>query len=308
MADTDLSLTWNAPDGSVWDWMDGTQGVILGEGIDGILFPDFDQLTTSTPAGRRYNGTRWKPALISATLQVADTVAAAETVALGASGYRRGAAWRDLDRRVRRSLSPTEPGRLVCNADGQSRFLDLRLEDLGYSIKKWPDIRGLVEYDVELADDEPFWKGEPLVMEFPFQAESTADYYGGGVEGVTKGPDFFISPGNSTAAGVLVPNPGEVEVWPDWTVTGPVQASVGVGDAITELPFLGEGESITLVTNPVHRSITDGTGRRAWDRVPIRRFAAIPAGDQIPVVVSTTDGGPGSSVRLTITPNFLGAY
>lgn len=308
MADTDLDLTWTGPDGAAWDWMKGTQGVILGEGIDGILFPDFDQLTTSTPAGRRYNGTRWKPATISATLQVADTVAAAETLALGPTAYRRGAAWRDLDRRVRRSISPLEPGTLVCTADGQSRFLRLRLEDLTYSIVKWPDIRGLVEYDVDLVDDEPFWKGEPIVTDFPFQVSATADYYGGGVEGATKGPPFFISPGNSTAGGVMVPNPGEVEAWPEWTITGPVQASIGVGDAVTELPFLGAGESLTIVTNPVHRSITDGTGRRAWDRVPVRRFAAVPAGDQIPVVVSTTDGGPGSSVRLTLTPNYLGAY
>lgn len=308
MADTDLSLTWNAPDGSVWDWMDGTQGVILGEGIDGILFPDFDQLTTSTPAGRRYNGTRWKPALISATLQVADTVVAAETTENGPLGYRRGSAWRELDRRVRRSLSPVEPGRLVCTADGQTRYLNLRLEELAYTVKKWPDIRGLVEYDVELVDDEPFWKGEPLVSEFAFQEASTADYYGGGTPGVTKGPPLFISPGNSSASGVYVPNPGEVEAWPVWTITGPVQATIGIGDAVTELPFLGAGETLTIVTNPVHRSIVDGTGRRAWDRVPVRRFAAIPAGDMIPVVVNTTDGGPGSSVVLSITPNYLGAY
>lgn len=308
MSDTDLDLTWTGPDGSVWDWMAGTQGVILGEGINGILFPDFEQLTTPTPAGRRYNGTRWKPSTISATLQVADTVVAQETLEFGAHGYRRGAAWRELDRRVRRSISPLEPGRLVCTADGQSRFLDLRLESLDYSIVKWPDIRGLVEYDVDLVDDEPFWKGEPIVTEFAYQAENTADYYGGGVEGVTKGPPFFISPGNSSASGVLVPNPGEVEAWPVWEITGPVQATVGIGDAVTELPFLGAGETIRLVTNPVHRNITDGTGRRAWDRVPIRRFDAIPAGDMIPVVVNTTEGGVGSSVKLIITPNYLGAY
>lgn len=307
MADTDLDLTWTGPDGSVWDWMVGSQGVILGEGLDGVLFPDFEQLTTTTPAGRRYNGTRWKPAIISATLQVADTVAAMETVELGRD-YRRGPAWRDLDRRVRRSLSPLDPGRLVCTADGQSRYLDLRLEDLNYTMKKWPDIRGLVEYDVELADDEPFWKGEALVTEFGYQDAATADYYGGGVEGATKGPPLFISPGNSSASGVFIPNPGEVEAWPVWEITGPVQATVGVGDAVTELPFLGAGESLTIVTNPVHRSITDGTGRRAWDLVPSRRFAPIPAGDQIPVVVNTTEGGPGSSVRLIITPNYLGAY
>lgn len=308
MSDTDLDLTWTGPDGSVWDWMVGTQGVILGEGIDGILFPDFDQLTTPTPAGRRYNRTRWKPALISATLQVADTVVAHETVENGPLGYRRGSAWRDLDRRVRRSLSPLEPGRLTCTADGQTRFLDLRLEDLTYSIVKWPDIRGLVEYDVELADDEPFWKGEPLVTTFEYQAEATEDYYSGGVDGVTEGPDFFISPGNSYASGVYVPNPGEVEAWPVWEITGPVQATVGIGDAVTELPFLGAGEKLTITTNPVSRNIVDGTGRRAWDLVPRRRFEPIPAGDQVPVVVNTSDGGEGSSIRLTITPNYLGAY
>lgn len=308
MADTDLDLTWYAADGTVWDWMEGTQGVILGEGIDGVLFPDFEQQTTPTPSGRRYNGTRWKPATVAATLQVADTVAAAETLENGRTGYRRGPLWRELDRRVRRSLSPVEPGRLVCNADGQSRFLRLRLEDLSYTIRKWPDIRGLVEYDVEMVDDEPFWKGEPLVTTFEYQETSTADYYGGGVEGVTKGPNFFISPGNSSASGVYVPNPGEVEAWPVWEVTGPVQATIGIGDAVTDLPFLGAGESLTLVTNPVNRSITDGMGNRAWHMVPTRRFAAIPAGDQIPVVVNTTESGPGSSVRLTITPNYLGAY
>lgn len=308
MADTDLDLKWVDHNGETWDWMNGTGGVILGEGIDGVLFPDFEQLTTTTPSGRRYNGTRWKAATISATLQVADTVVARETVENGPLGYRRGPAWRELDRRVRQSLSPLHPGRLVCTADGQVRHLTLRLEELTYSITKWPDIRGLVEYDVELADDEPFWKGEPIITEFSFQENATADYYGGGVEGATKGPPFFISPGNSFSSGVYVPNPGEVEAWPVWEVTGPVQATIGVGDAVTELPFLGSGESLTIVTNPVHRSITDGTGRRAWDRVPVRRFAAIPEGDAVPIIVNTTEGGPGSMVRLTITPNYLGAY
>lgn len=303
--DTDLDLIWVGPDGSEWDWMGGTNGVILGEGLEGVLFPQFEQLTTSMPTGRRYHGTRYKAASINATLQVADTVVAAETASGGRDGYRRGKAWRALDRRVRQSLSPTTPGTLMCRADGEERFRSLRLEELDYTLKKWPDIRGIVEYDIELVDDSPFWRGREVIYDFPYQTQNTADYYG---REAGVGPDLYISASNNTALGVNVNNPGDVEAWPTWVITGPVQASVGFGDSITQLPYLAEGETLTLVTDPIRRSITDAQGNRAWSRVPNRRFIPVPAGDQLPITVATTDSGPGSSVRLSITPNYLGAY
>lgn len=306
MSDSDVQLDWTGPDGTTWDWLDGTAGVILGEGLSGILFPDFEQLTTPTPYGRRYNGTRWKPATVEATLQVCDTRASAEVAALGGR-YRTGAAWRALDRRVRASLSPTVPGRLTCTADGQTRWLDLRLESIGHKLKKMPDIRGLVEYDLELADDEPFWKGQPIPIDFPFQQTSTEDYYGG-TAGAGAGPPLVISAGNNTAAGAEVANPGDVDSWLTWEITGPVQATIGTPNAVTVVPFLGDGETLTIVTNPNRRDVVDQTGARAWHKLDNRRFAAIPAGDQVPLVVEMSSGGPGANVRVTLEPAYLGAY
>lgn len=304
MSDSGVRLDWTGPDGSTWDWLDGTAGVVLGEGIDGILFPDFEQLTTPTPAGRRYNGTRWKPATVEATLQVCDTRASAEVAALGGQ-YRRGAAWRTLDRRVRASVSPTSAGRLTCTADGQSRWLDLRLESIGHKLTKMPDIRGLVEYDVELVDDEPFWKGQPVPIDFPYQEVATEDYYGGAT-GV--GPPLMISAGNNSSSGVEIANPGDVDSWLTWEITGPVQATIGTPGATTAVPFLGDGERLTIITNPIRRDVLDESGARAWHKLDNRRFEPVPAGDQVPLVVEMASAGPGSNVRVTLEPMFLGAY
>lgn len=301
MSDSGVRLDWTGPDGLTWDWLDGTAGVILGEGLSGILFPDFEQLTTPTPYGRRYNGTRWKPATVEATLQVCDTRASAEVAALGGR-YRTGAAWRALDRRVRAGLSPTAPGRLSCTADGQSRWLDLRLESIGHKLKKMPDIRGVAEYDLELVDDEPFWKGEPVILDFPYQAASTTDYYGG------SGPPLYISAGNNSSSGVQILNPGEVEAWLTWEITGPVQATIGTPGATTAVPFLGDGERLTIVTNPSRRDVRDESGAPAWHKLDNRRFAPVAASDEAPLIVDMSAAGPGALVRVTLEPAYLGAY
>ncbi|MGK9270501.1 phage tail family protein [Williamsia muralis] len=299
MSETDMQLYWHAPDGTRWDWLDGSMGVNLGEGLEGVVFPDFEQLSSVTPYGRRYNGTRWKPATVQATLQVCDIAVNQEARAAGGY-YRRGPLWRALDRRVRQSLSATEPGKFECVVDGQSRFLSCRLEDIGCKWTKVPDLRGIVSYDITLVDDEPFWKGETVSYDFPYQESSSQDYYGG------AGPPLYISTGNASGLGE-VDNSSDVAVWPTWEITGPVQATVGFGEAVTAVTFIGSGETLTMVTDPNRRDVFDENGNRAWDKLEARRFEPIPAG-KAPLVVETSSGGVGSNVRVSYQPAYLGLY
>lgn len=299
LSETDLELFWHAPDGTRWDWLDGSMGVNLGDGLEGVVFPDFEQLSVATPYGRRYTGTRWKSAQVSATLQVCDITVNTEAQRLGHQ-FRRGSLWRDLDRRVRQSLSVSEPGTFECVDNGRSRFLTCRLEEIDCKWTKSPDIRGYVSYDITLVDDEPFWKGNTISYDFPYQEALSADYYGG------AGPPFYISTGNAAGIGEIV-NVSDVPVWPVWEIIGPVQATVGFGDALTSVLFVGSGETLTIVTDPNRRDVYDENGERAWDKLEFRNFQPLPSGSA-PLVVETSSGGVGSNVRVSYQPAFLGMY
>lgn len=297
LADTDVKLLWRAADGSEWDWMSGADGVIAGRGIQGVLFPDFDQRMSETRSGARWAGVRWKPRKVQVTMQVGDNVGS--VVAGAGDAYRRGARWRDLDRRFRGSLNPMEPGTLVCQTPEGERSIQLLTDGVGDKTEAWPDIRGWQEYDVDFTAESALWSGTPVNISIPYSAGGSQDYYRG------KGPNFLISEG-TVQSSRTVQNPGDAPAWPVWTISGPGQFTVGVGEHVTVTAPLGADE--TLVIDTEKRSVTDGTGASAWGRLVSRDFAQIPRGSSSDVVVSAVDASAGSSVSMTIVPQFLGAY
>lgn len=297
MSDTDVRLTWYAADGSVWEWMDGTQSVTLGRNASGLLFPQVDQRFTDGRSGARWHGPRYKPADISVTLQVGDLAGAAWIDEHGVA--RRGAEWREVDSAVRRSLHPGRAGKLVCTTHQGTRHIHLIPTDVGDKMDMWPDIRGLIEYDVDFQSESPFWMGEPVTVDFGLTPLESRDYYGG------SGPPLYISPGTSSTGQSFV-NPGDVDAWPVWELVGPGAFEVGVAGQTTTTAPLGAGERIRIDT--ARRSITDAAGQPAWDRVTYRDFAPLPAGVSTDLVVTSADRGEGSSVTLSVTPSFLGAY
>lgn len=308
MPDTDVSLVWQGADGSEWDWMHGAEGVLAGKGIGGVLFPEFDQRTSETRGGARWYGVRWKPPKMTVKLQVGDnTLSATKRVeaALAAGRaapsdmYRRGAEWRELDRRFRSSINPLDAGTLVCRTPEGERSLKLITDSVGDKADKWPDIRGFQEYDVDFTAESALWSGLPVTITIPYAAPSDEDYYQG------LGPTFVVSEGTSQSM-QTVQNPGDAPAWPVWTIHGPGRFTVGVGDKSTTTMPLGADEILVIDTE--NRTVTDGVGNSAWDRLMWRNFAQIPRGGSSDVVVVAQDTNQLSNVEMTIVPKHLGAY
>ena len=309
---SDVRLEWRAHDGTVWDWLSGADGVLAGRGLSGLLFPEFEQGMADAQTGGRWQGFRGRPRKISVKLQVGDNTASLHPPAfppedtffpklgkwIARDSYRRGADWRELDRSFRQSLLPTKVGTLACITPEGERTIPLIVDSVTDTIETWSDIRGFQEYDVDFTSESPFWSGTPVVFEVAAQAKTEVDYYQG------RGPTFVLSEGVKLT-GTSIANPGDVEAWPVWSLTGPGQFTIGVGNVATVTKTLTAGEKLTIDTGA--RTVLDESGASAWSRLQSRGFAPIPAGTSSDVVVTTVDTSSASKVSMSFAPQYMGA-
>lgn len=304
---TAIGLRWISHLGTRWDLMAGTEGAVLPTGLGSIYLPKFEPRTYKTARmhGVKFDGLDWDAGDFRMRVTVADTYL---NRPLG--NFRRGAEWLYLDRSFRDSFSPLYPGTLEVEALGEVRTFRGRLVELEAvedetTAKGMPDIRGRATYDVALMAESPFYAGKPVVYDFPFVGSASPDnYYGPN----NLAPDFIITGGNAIGNAV-VNNPGQVEVWPTWTIDGPGQAVVGVGDHVTYVQGLAAGERLVITTNPQESDVRDGNGTRAWDRLgALYDFAPVPPGDSVTMTAQLIGGGPGSNIRLEIPALYLAAY
>lgn len=301
VAQSAVSIKWEAWDGRVWDIMRGTEGAVLTAGISSLLLPDFTprmQKTARAP-GARFRGIDWAEGTAQLNVTVGDT-----WITRPDGNFRRGDMWLSLDADFRAAFHPVKPGSLIVDTTrfGPRRFVgrltDLEAEDTG----TMPDIRGRASYSISLMAELPFFQGDSTVLDFPYVAGNTVNYYG--VNNLA--PDFVISQGN-TLNNVLVFNPSDIDTWPTWILTGPGQPIIGVGEHITYVPPLAAGEQLTIVTNPHGMSVTDTLGDRAWHRLEQYDFGAIPAGDQVPITAQIIGGGPGANIRVELPAWYFAA-
>lgn len=314
---SDVQLLWRGHDGRTWDWLSGEQGVLAGRGVSGLLFPDFEQVMADAQTGGRWQGMRARARKLDVKLQIGDNIASLVPPVfepehpfypnLGASlardTYRRGGRWRELDRNVRLSLLPTKPGVLSCITPEGKRTITLVVSSVTDTMQTWSDLRGFHEYDVEFLSESPYWSGEDVTFSLSVTTESEKNYYGGGKG--TKGAPFYLSDGMQLT-GQPILNPGDVEAWPVWELTGPGKFIVSVGQYATATKLLVEGE--TLIIDTAQRRVTDPSGVTAWARLESRSFAPIPAGESSDVSVKAVDTGSGAAALMRFTPQFMGAY
>jgi hypothetical protein len=115
---------------------------------------------------------------------------------------------------------------------------------------------------------------------------------------------------NAILADVVVTNPGDVEAWPIWHITGPGSTIVltltqGTTTQSLELDttLLG-GETITVDTRPGAKTITSGTGASLWATLaPLSALWALPSGAST-VRVGMAGSTSASSVLLDYTPRY----
>jgi hypothetical protein len=288
--------------GQVFDLVNGTEGVVLSS-LKGLELPTFklQESRTARAPGRRVTGITWDSADLSARVTVADTYLNRPD-----GRFRTGAEWINLDRAFKGAFSPLAQSLVEVSTPGGTRTYRGRLDELE-DVTDGPellrDIRGRADYDLTLSPDFPFWQGAPVVFDFPYQAVVGDNYYGPG----NSAPPFYISKGNSLG-GATVINPGDVPAYPTWTITGPAQATVGVGDHLTYVNGLSTGQQITITTDPNAMDVRDENGVRAWPVISSYDFAGIPAGESSNISARIIAGGAGANIRMTLTPNYLSWY
>lgn len=128
----------------------------------------------------------------------------------------------------------------------------------------------------------------------------------------------YLQPYPSVSSGQVlgattVTNPGDITVWPEWTITGPASLVTfthsGSGDAFTLDPTavghgpLLAGEQVTVSTDPPRVRYQDGTnwiGTLDWPGAVL--WGLEPGGN---AVTFQLDGsGPGSAVDLSYQPRY----
>jgi len=300
---TRVGVRWISHLGTTWNLMEGTEGAVLPKGLGSIYLPKFTQIThkTARTPGVRFDGIDWDAGEAILTVAVGDT-----RITRPNGDYRRGDMWLTLDRSFRDSFSPIYPGTLEVDALGETRKFRGRLLNLDVeTVDRMPDIRGMCQYEIGLAAESPFYEGKPVVYDFPYSGSSVPDNYYGPANAA---PDFVISGGNAIGNAVLN-NPGQVEVWPRWTIDGPGQAVVGVGDHVTQVQGLAAGERLVIDTHPTTGDVRDGNGVRAWDRLGgLYDFAPVEPGASITATAQLIGGGPGSNIHLELPTYYLAAY
>jgi hypothetical protein len=151
--------------------------------------------------------------------------------------------------------------------------------------------------------------------------------FGGGEPFLSTTEAFYplrLSAGMVSGSEVIVQNPGDVEAWPRWELTGPIKGfnfespefelpngtktkfSFGVtapGDGSNTIPG---GRTLTVDTRPGFKSLRDDLGTNYWPELaPNPQLWAIPEGES----TCTVDIVPGSStakVRLVFQPRYEG--
>lgn len=298
-----LQLAWNGVDGSVWDLQSGPVRGATGISGLGMIALDSFLRTSSVLDGQKRTGWRANPTAVQLPVK------------LGHYGLGGFPSFKALNRAWWQSLRPHKYGRLdvVDQDDASVRSLTCRLESDGRSFEFDPIDMGWDEGVLALVGDDPWWYG-PTVSA-AFGAVSLGNYYGGN-GGSGYGPPFYVSSANSTGS-QSVSNPGDVDAWPVWTLSGPLSAfDLAVGSQHLILPasaglqLLG-GQTLVIDTNPAGGQTVlvynaDGTLQGNYTRLLSSfGFAAIPAGNS--ATVSATLTGTGQA-NMALRPRFFDAY
>lgn len=303
-----LGLAWLGTDGSFWDLMSGDVRASIG-GIKGLGMPDV-AFQTSTSAGRdgqRLRGLRRNPRAVFIPVRFKGI---ASTDVLG------------VQRDFWQALGLGEYGTLVATTpDGATRSLRCRFEDDGgYAYALDPFTTFVTSIGLSLTADDPYWYGETVGTSYSLDPASQVNFFGGGdpaAPGVA--PDFVISPSSGTQS-YTIDNPGDVDAWPRWWITGPATSfQVGIGGRVIAASInIPAGRMLIIDTDPEVQSATlvdtqpfqqDGSivnpVRLRFQSFTAINFAPIPRGQS--VLLTMTINGSGV-VGAQIDPRYERAF
>jgi len=268
----------------VWDLMDPSGGVfLLSSKILGLGQAPGTRWTSSAPyiAGTRNRGSQTYERPVS--WHVAVRAAGPEAWAALALAFNRTVR-RDQVGTWTVTLPDGQAYSLVCRGDGPPIAFDASAAAFGYD-----------EYDVGLVAEAPYWSGAPVTATFSSGAQ--VDFFDPGSTTTL----FHISPDNTFTSASLT-NPGDVDAWPVWTITGPttsVQLTVG-GHTIGLERDLTGSDVVVIDTDPrAQSSVLNGVRTRGL--IAPCDFAPIPPGASVPLGITVAGTG---TVSVTIVPRY----
>lgn len=284
----EFSVSLVGVDGSEWDLSNGPVRLLGG----------IKMLGTAKPT--HWHGS--SPALDGSVWQGMRTAMRDDSVLpIAIDGNRDSVKWRELEDDFFKAIDPRGTFTVtVARPDSQARSLTLRYADGGDPESTVdPMTRAFSTYAVECVAADPFWRGEKVIRRY--EAEEAPELF--------PGPPFHIGSSNTIASG-KADNPGDVDTWPKWTVTGPSTAfTVGVGKStVQQSGTLAAGEKRIVDMNPAHRVVVDDTGKDQWVELIQADFAPIPPGQNVNLSMELTGAAAGTSIQLEYTPGYRRAW
>lgn len=290
-----LGITWTGYDGSLFDLTDIGSGIILGNGVKGMTMPPFDYYSTvlGQQPGASFQGVRvgsrlpYWPLFIYSDNSSDEFMARAKAILATMRPDQKG------------TWTVTTPA--TADAPAQSRFLDMRfMDDSDAALPFDPIVMGWNLYGFDfVADDNPLWYGPAIGQTF-YPPDSTDVY-------MTSGGVLYLSKGGSVSTASIT-NPGNIDAWPVWTVTGPTDpATLSCGDGTIVSPAITSGQVWTFDTRPGNVGVFDQDGVDQTKNVPGWNPAPVPYGQDVPLAISLGTSTAAAKVSISLTPLYFRA-
>jgi hypothetical protein len=285
-----LAAAWTAPDGTVWPltsrslgWWTGADAVYAGAAPVNLA------ADPNPRYGARVRHVQPQPRVITWPLRVQ-----------GATHTEFIARWRQLAHAFTQTRRLGAGTLALAQPDGSAR-----------QIRAWYHSgfdqvpRAGWSYDTAILSlycEDPYWSDTtPTVV--------TRTYQAAGASFIS--PSFPKMSSSQTLGATVANNPGDVEAWPVWTITGPASAITATnnttGEAFTLTPVGGAmtgGQVATITTDPPSIIGTDGVtswvGGLNW---PSAVLWALQPGDNN-ITFTVTGSAAGTKIVLTFYPRY----
>lgn len=295
---------------------DGDESIVLQKGAKGLDMPPWDVQVDDYPA-------------LDGSFPRASRATSRE-IFLPLLAY--GTTRREMITAKRRLMKALDPSRIlrsmprlvVAEADDTGDYEALREIEVYYAGGMDGDEgsgNGLEwsNFGLILRSTDPFFRArQDTVRDFltfaattPFFPEAPAKFLSDGVSG-----GFHLSSSPIFVNNIVVNNPGDVRVFPTWTIVGPVEGPFNLTRAATpyndqqslvvETLSLAAGETLTIVTQPGKLKVQASVGADAgWSALATNPdFWTLDPGDNT-VSIDGLSSNP-TSVSLSFRPKYLG--
>lgn len=289
------TATYLDPAGGVWPLTDLEAGwFTLADGVSGLGAAPYELTSDPHPrGGARLRHTQPQPRTIVWPLHV-----------YGATHMELLARWRALATAFTRTLREG-PGSLeIARPDGTRRRIGIYYRE-GFDGRDAKE-GGVTDNDAVLAlwCQDPYWI-DPEPVSVHRESGTASSFF-------TPYPTVSSS---QVLGATTVNNPGDVTVWPTWTITGPASSitftHTGTGESFTLNPNaaaighgnLLAGEQVTISTDPPRVRYQNGdnwVGGLDW---PAASLWGLEPGDNA-VTFTLSGSGAGSAVDLSFNPRY----